>query len=194
MANQQDVSSGRSGNGEGSARGDRTGSGLSEKTHEAAEQMKSAVSGQIDQARQRAQSARDETAQRIHRVALQLQHASEVLQPDDQFVARLAQQASASIDKVADYVNSAEIRRLRSDAESFARARPAVFFSGAFVLGLALGRFLKGSAASSSNGGSSNGGRNGRSDFRTQGSSTTLGQWNTNSGAAGERDRNGDAP
>jgi hypothetical protein len=149
MANQQDVSAGRMGNGE------RGGSGLASKTHEAAEQVKGAVSGQLEQAKQRAESAKGQAAERVRRVALELRHVGETLQTDDEFAARLAQRASGTIDRVAGYISSADVRQLRSDAENFARTRPAVFFGGAFLLGLAAGRFFK------SSGGQSNGGSRG---------------------------------
>lgn len=141
MADQQDTVSGRTGNGE------RTGSGLSGKTHAAAEQVKNTLTSQVEQTRQRAESAKAQTAERIRRVALELRHVSETLHPEDEFAARLTERASGSIDKVAGYISSADLRRLRGDAESLARSRPAVFFGGAFLFGLAVGRFFKSSSA-----------------------------------------------
>ena len=141
MADQQDTVSGRTGNGE------RGTSGISGKTHAAAEQMKNAVASQVDQTRQRAESAKAQTAERLRRVALELRHASETLQSEDELAARLTERASGSVERVAGYVSTADLRHLRRDAESLARARPAAFFGGAFLVGLAIGRFFKSSSA-----------------------------------------------
>jgi hypothetical protein len=180
MANQQDLSAGRAGNGErgGSGLGERgMGSGIAAKTHETAEQVKGAVSGQVEQARQRAESAKDQTAQRIRRVATELRHVAETLQPSDELAARLAQRASGGIDKMAGYVSSADMRQLRNDTEHFARNRPAVFFGGAFLLGLAVGRFFKSSASQN----------DGPSRPQRQGSSPTAGNWRVNDAPSRER-------
>jgi len=129
--------------------------------------MKSAVANQVEQTRQRAESAKAQTVQRIQRLALELRHVSETLQPQDEFAARLTERASGSIEKVAGYVNSADVRQLRGDAERLARARPAMFFGGAFLFGLAMGRFFKSSATE--NGGAPR--------VRAQGTSPSLGEW-----------------
>jgi hypothetical protein len=183
MANQQDLNAGRTGNG-GSSNGERGGGGvgerasggLSARTHEGAEQLKGMVSGQVEQARQRAASAKDQAAQRIRRVAMELRHVGETLQPADEFAARVAQRASGSIDKVAGYVSSADVRQLRNDTESFARNRPAVFFGGAFLLGLALGRFFKSSAQNG-----------GYSRSQTQGTRPNFGQGRTSEALSREQ-------
>ena len=161
MTDQQDSVSGQTGNGE------RGGSGLSGKTHAAAEQLKNAVASQVEQTRQRAESAKDQTAERIRRVAVGLRHVSETLQPDDELAARFTERASVSLDRFAGYVGSADVRRLRSDAERFSRARPAMFFGGAFLVGLAIGRFFKSSPA----------GNDGPARLRAQGTSPSLGDW-----------------
>lgn len=161
MADQQDTVTGRTGNGE------RSGSGLSGKTQAAAEQMKNTVASQVEQTRKRAESAQAQAAERVRRVALQLRHASETLRSEDEFAARLAERMSGSVDRVAGYVSKADVQHLRRDAESFARARPAVFFGGAFLVGLAIGRFFKSSSSQSE----------GQPRPRAQGTSPTLGDW-----------------
>jgi hypothetical protein len=160
MADQQETVSGRTGNGE-------RGSGLSGKTQAAADQMKSAVAGQVEQTRQRAESAKAQTAERLRRVAVELRHVSETLQPRDELAARLTERASGGVDRVAGYVSSADLRHLRQDAEGLARARPAMFFGGAFLVGLAIGRFFKSSPARDES----------APRPRTQGTSPSLGAW-----------------
>ena len=60
-------------------------------------------------------------------------------------VARYAEKASDRIDRTAQYLSTTEPQQIMRDAEAFARREPAVFFGGAFLLGLAVGRFLKSS-------------------------------------------------
>ena len=110
----------------------------------------------------------------MRRVALQLRHVGEALQSEDEFAARLSQRASGGVDKIANYVHSADVRQLRNDAESFARTRPAVFFGGAFLLGMAVGRFFKSSNLPSNGAG-----------IRGPGSSPALGSGPTDKGPNG---------
>lgn len=131
---------------EPSASGDQGSSGMSTKSHEAAEQLKSKVVGQVEGVRDRAESAKAETADRIRRVATQLRGVSESLRPDDSMAASVAERASQGVEVVARYVSSTDARSFVRDAEQLARRQPALFFGGAFLLGLAAGRFLKSSS------------------------------------------------
>jgi hypothetical protein len=60
-------------------------------------------------------------------------------------VAKYADSISDGVDRVANYVGSLEPGALVTDASRFARSKPAWFFGGAFLVGLAAGRFLKSS-------------------------------------------------
>lgn len=131
--------------------------GLSAKSHEAAEQFKEAVAGQVEQARERAESAKDDVARRIQRVAAQVRNAGETLRADDSLAASVADRASHSIEGLAGYVSRTDAQSFIRDAEQLARRQPALFFGGAFLLGLTAGRFLKSS-------GPDNGGRMSRDD------------------------------
>jgi hypothetical protein len=51
--------------------------------------------------------------------------------------------AAQSLDGVARYVVEKDLSGLVNEAERFARRRPAVIVGGAFLLGLAVGRFVK---------------------------------------------------
>jgi len=127
----------------------RSASGTSKiaaKSHDAAEQLKESVVGQANQMREKASTAKAQTSDRIRGVAAQLQNMSETLREDDPFTADLAQRASRGIENVAQYVRSSDARTLLRDTEQLARRQPALFFGGAFLLGLAAGRFLKSSA------------------------------------------------
>ncbi|HTV17703.1 MAG TPA: hypothetical protein VMG12_03505 [Polyangiaceae bacterium] len=119
---------------------------IAAKSHEAAQQMKDAVVGQVDQVRDRASSAKAQTSERIQGVATQLQGMSDSLRENDPLAADLAERASRGVENVARYVSSSDARRLLRDTEQLARRQPALFFGGAFLLGLAAGRFLKSSS------------------------------------------------
>ena len=134
----------------GSKRSASGGSGkIAAKSHEAAQQVKDAVVGQVDQVRERASSAKAQTGERIRGVATQLQSMSDTLRENDPLAADLAERASRGVENVARYVSSSDARALLRDTEQLARRQPALFFGGAFLLGLAAGRFLKSSAPQS---------------------------------------------
>lgn len=135
---QQNVGSKRSASG--------TSGKIAAKSHDAAEQLKESVVGQANQMREKAGTAKAQTSDRIRGVATQLQNMSETLREDDPFTADLAQRASRGVENVAQYVRSSDARTLLRDTEQLARRQPALFFGGAFLLGLAAGRFLKSSA------------------------------------------------
>lgn len=119
--------------------------GVAARSQEAAEQLKSAVAEQAGQVREKADTAREQAAQRFRRVASHLHHVGDTLRSDDRMASELAERASRGIEGVASYVASTDVRGLVRDTEQLARRQPALFFGGAFMLGLALGRFLKSS-------------------------------------------------
>jgi hypothetical protein len=119
---------------------------IAAKSQETAEQLKDAVVDQVNQVRDKAQSAKDQTTDRIRGVAGQLRGVGDSLRDDDPFVAGLADRASNGAESLARYVSSATPQSVVRDTESLARRQPALFFGGAFLLGLAAGRFLKSSA------------------------------------------------
>jgi hypothetical protein len=60
---------------------------------------------------------------------------------------RYAARAADGIERFSDYMRERELSDVVRDVESFARREPALFFGGAFVLGLVGSRFLKSSRA-----------------------------------------------
>jgi hypothetical protein len=119
--------------------------GLSAKSHAAAEQLKGSLVDQAGQVRQRAESAKEQAAERIRRVAKQLRQVSETLSDEDNVAANVADRASRGIEGVARYVSDTDARGFIRDTENLARRQPAIFFGGAFLLGLCAGRFMKSS-------------------------------------------------
>jgi hypothetical protein len=75
---------------------------------------------------------------------------SDSLRDEDPFTSELAERASRGVEGVAQYVSSTSAQSLIRDTEQLARRQPALFFGGAFLLGLAAGRFIKASSPQSS--------------------------------------------
>ncbi|HEY6560327.1 MAG TPA: hypothetical protein VI072_23750, partial [Polyangiaceae bacterium] len=135
-----------------SGREQRAGEGtskLAEKAQTAADQVKSAAVERVQSVRERAESGlsqgRTQVADRIRHVSSALRSAGDNLRNDDEFIAGYVQTASERIERVASYVSETDPRDVLQDVQDFARQRPAWFFGGAFLLGLAAGRFLKAS-------------------------------------------------
>jgi len=122
---------------------------LADKAEHAVDQVKSAAIEHVQTVREQAKSGidqgRNQIADRIRNVSSALRSASENLRQEDEFIAEYVDRAGERIESVASYVTSADPRTMIRDVERLARQRPAWFFGGAFLLGLAAGRFLKAS-------------------------------------------------
>ena len=109
-----------------------------------------------DEALERVQHTRNRLEGQLKRRRVQFSErfrdVSEVLNSagrklgDDDLVADGLHYVSGKVERVASYIESADPTRLAEGVRDAARERPAWFFGGAFVLGLALGRFAKSSA------------------------------------------------
>jgi len=82
-----------------------------------------------------------------------LKSAGDELGKEDETIARYVTAASDRVESIASYVSTADPSRVLRDVQDLARDKPAWFFGGAFLLGLAAGRFLR----SSQEGGASRG-------------------------------------
>ena len=126
---------------------------LSGQAERAAEQLASSALDRVNQAKERAQSGLSEqrtvVTQRIRRVGEALKATGDDLRAEDAMLADYLGQASAKVESVASYVGALSPSHLASDIQRFARERPAWFFGGTFLVGLAVGRFLKSSSAAS---------------------------------------------
>lgn len=141
------------GNGTGRA-GETSRSGLPDRAHDASERLRETAIDKAGQARDRVREGfgegRQQVVNRIRGVGSALRSTSNSLRSSDDVVARYMETASRRIESAADYVSTAEVADLVREAERFARRQPAIFFGGAFLLGLAVGRFVKSSRSESS--------------------------------------------
>ncbi len=123
---------------------------LGSQAEKAAEQIASSALDRVQSARDRAESGlsaqRGQVTRRIRRVGDALRVSSDELRLDDEVVADYLEKAGDRVERIAAYVSSASPSDLARDVHRFASERPAWFFGGTFLLGLAAGRFLKSSA------------------------------------------------
>ncbi len=119
---------------------------------QAASQAKDAASRVLDQAKDQAASRADQQRQTVasgfQAVGQAFRSLGEDLRKQDQgpvahYAAEVGNAMAQQVDRVANYLQSRDVRQLVSDTEAFARRSPAIFLGGAFVLGLAASRFLK---------------------------------------------------
>lgn len=134
---------------------------LADKAQQAAEQVKNTALERVQRARGMAETGidekRHEAADRIRRLGNTFRSARD-LDPDDELSARVFDAAADRLERVAGYVAEADYARMTRDIEGIARQRPALFFGGTFVLGLALGRLVKSALGTTSSSGGMSGG------------------------------------
>jgi hypothetical protein len=95
----------------------------------------------------RLDAQKDRAADGLNRVAQALRQAGQQLREQDQAGAahEYLDSATNQVERVVDYVRSTDVRQMVGQVEQFARRQPALFFGGAFVLGLLGARFLRSS-------------------------------------------------
>jgi hypothetical protein len=90
-------------------------------------------------------SQRKRVTGRVRTLGRALKGAGDMLE-EDELVSSALHFASDNVETVAGYVEELSPEQVAEDLRDVARNRPAWFFGGAFVLGLALGRFARSSA------------------------------------------------
>ena len=125
---------------------------LAGRARQAVDQVKTSAIERVGDVRKSAESGiadqRERIVSRVNRVGDVLRGASDTLRHEDEMIARYLEKASNSVERAAQYVRSADVQSLSGDVQRFAHSRPAWFIGGAFVAGLAIGRFLKSSPPS----------------------------------------------
>jgi hypothetical protein len=94
---------------------------------------------------ERISSQRERVTGRVRSLSRALRSAGGMLEDDD-LVAQCLDFASEKVEGVAYYVSEITPDQAAEDLRGIARDRPAWFFGGAFVIGLALGRFARATA------------------------------------------------
>jgi hypothetical protein len=91
---------------------------------------------QADRGRELAASGLQSAADSIRRVSLDIQ-------ADQPQIANAAETAAEQAERVATYLRDTDARQIISNVEQAARRQPILFLGGAFVLGVAVSRFMK---------------------------------------------------
>jgi len=123
---------------------------LADKAQQGADQVKQTVSSATDKAKQTAKSQastqKDQAAQSLHTVSHAVNQAAQQLRQNNQTpIAQVAETAASNLNQFADHLSSRNIDDLIGEVEDFASRQPALFLSGAFLLGVLGARFLKSS-------------------------------------------------
>jgi hypothetical protein len=91
---------------------------------------------QADRGRELAASGLQSAADSIRRVSLDME-------ADQPAIANAAETAAEQAERVATYLRDTDARQIISNVEQAARRQPILFLGGAFVLGVAVSRFMK---------------------------------------------------
>ena len=132
-----------------------------ERLEKGAEQVASTAINRVREVREQATSGitqqRDMVAHRIRRLGEVLHGGGEMLAEEDAWVREALGYVSQRANRLADYVSEVTPGAVADDLQSFARRRPGVFFGGAFLIGLSLGRFAKSTTSVVAGGGGGGG-------------------------------------
>lgn len=117
-----------------------------------ANKAKRAAGNVVSQAREKvsdvADSQKDAAARSIGGYSSALHESAAAMEQQDPNIAHFTHRAAEGLERVAAYVRDSDVNRLRQDAETFARRRPALFMGGMLIAGLVLGNLVKASAQS----------------------------------------------
>ena len=101
--------------------------------------IKQNVTSRVDEQKNRA-------ADGLGGIANVIRHSANELRSENEALASYVDQASDQLRRFADQIRQKGVADMLDDVHAFARRRPAVFIGGAFLVGLAVARFLKSSA------------------------------------------------
>jgi len=123
-----------------------TGQKVLAQTKETAGQAIDRAKGQM---KSQAASQKDRTADSLSGAARALESTGQQFRNEDlALVADYADSFAQQVRKASDYLGQRNVDDITRDVEDFARKNPSLFIGGAFVLGVALARFLKSSESS----------------------------------------------
>jgi hypothetical protein len=115
---------------------------------QAMDKAKDTVKSQLSNQKEKAVSTLGNFTDALHQTGHQLRQSGQGV------FGGYADSLAGQIDRAVDYLRENDIDDLTAQVESFARRQPALFIGGAFVVGVALARFLKSSQSNTLNGAS----------------------------------------
>jgi hypothetical protein len=171
---------------------DMTGSRSSRQaTNASGDRLQDAASGVADRVTETAQqqvgtrvdSQLARGADVLGQVSQAIRQSGEQMRSDQPQIASFADTAAEQVDRASQYLRQTDFQGLVRGAEDFARRQPAVFFGGAFALGLVASRFLKASPSGGSQSGYGRGYGYGYGSYGSYGSGRYGGSGDTSYGA-----------
>lgn len=144
---------------------DSLGNKVSEEISSAREEVHSIGSKVRDEAKAAAAAVRDKVDEgmasgksaltgSLDDFSAAIRKASDELSERDQVsAAKLVREAAAGLERATEVVKGKNVREIAGSVATFARERPTMFFIGAALAGLALGRFARASSQHSNEGG-----------------------------------------
>jgi hypothetical protein len=113
------------------------------------------IQGARDSVTSGVEQKRDELTAQLRRISAAIHEGADRLRTSDPKAARWMDLATGRFDQATSYVTQSDLRTVLHDTERFARSKPWVFFGGALLAGLAVGRFLRSSSSQGSQGSAS---------------------------------------
>lgn len=111
------------------------------------QQAKRVAAGVSEQAKSTVETRKDGVAEDLGTVAEVIRQTSYEAASDNPTLMEYGQRIANQLEGVSTYLDNHGLDEILTDAQSFARRQPAVFLGGAFMLGLAVGRFLRSSSS-----------------------------------------------
>lgn len=125
---------------------EETGAAASSRASELADTAKAEAGKLAASARARAETEveglKGQATSRIEETAEHIRNAGHEF-GDESYQAQAADYLASNLSSAADFIRDQDLGSLTADVSSFARRNPAVFLSGAAVLGFALARMMK---------------------------------------------------
>lgn len=106
--------------------------------HDAAEEVQCRTTTFVDE-------QKAGVAERIRSVAEALQHVADDLSARDPMIGGVAEDVAHRVEALSDHVQQHDVSELIGEVNGFARRHPAIFFTAAFVAGVAAARFIRSS-------------------------------------------------
>jgi hypothetical protein len=140
---------------------------------------------------QQADRGRALAAEGIDKLAQTVRRLSTDMEADQPQIAGAALTAADQADKVAQYLRETDVRQIIGNVEETARRQPLIFLGGAFLLGMAVSRFVKAAGGGGSqqagrgSGGSADSRSGAMTDYRSSGAYEATGPGGTANGNEG---------
>lgn len=121
-----------------------------QRVEDAARRARGAVESEVEK---EAEHGRHAAAHRVDTLARALRRAGDALESEgEEDLGRYGRETAERVERFGDYLDRRDVNGLVHDLEGTARSNPAAFIGSTFAAGLLLGRFLRSSSPSHTDG------------------------------------------